>query len=164
MPNSKPSNHILPQLILFMNPFSLKTTYSITTNLMSTENGQIIYHSLDGLVKGMWLHRLKVAHESWMPKFSPSAPKFRRSNYISWKPQRFITKTRPVTMKISTCHHENLDLSSWKSRTDKKARLDIIKITSSCHKFSTCRHKNLDLSSLKFRPLILKSWPAIVKI
>ena len=48
-------------------------------------------------------------------------------------------------MKISTCHHENLDLSSWKSGP-------------SIMKIPTCHYENLDLASWKSRPVIMKIW------
>ena len=53
-------------------------------------------------------------------------------------------KSRPFIMKISTVHHEHLDRSTWKSRPF------IMKI-------STVHHENLDHLIWKSRPFVIKS-------
>ena len=50
-------------------------------------------------------------------------------------------KSRPVIVKLLTCHHKNLDISSRKSRPV------IINISTVHNKISTCRYENIDLSS-----------------
>ena len=55
---------------------------------------------------------------------------------VSWN-------SRPAIIRISTCHHKNLDLSSWKSRTIIiKSRPVIIKFSTVHNKFSIYHHEN----------------------
>ena len=73
-----------------------------------------------------------------MVRYSPHAPEFNQNS------------RREIIMKILTCHHENLDLSSSESRhVIIRSRPVIMKISTGCH-------ENLNLSSWKFQRFIIK--------
>ena len=85
----------------------------------------------------MWLHCLGLSLPRLpLPRLFPCAKEFRRSIYTSsWK-------SRPVIMKIATCHDKNFDLPSWKLRP-------VMMKTSICHlenlalKIMTYHHENV---------------------
>ena len=134
MPYRKPFDHSLLMFFFTMNLFFIKTTPTTFLHRTSTKTKNYAIP---------WMDRprhvttnLEVAHQSWMVRCFPHPSRFSQSIEIL---DLFSQKSQYVT-EISSCHHENIDPSSWKSWPF------IIKFWPVATKFSICHQEKLDCS------------------
>ena len=134
-------------------------TVSLNIQLFNTYQ-QIVSELL--LIKEQHLeHKLRISeivilNTKWKKNIALSCvKKFTTENNVETKQPRFE--------KNSTCHHENLDLSSWKSRpVPINFDLSSRKFQPVIKKIPTCHHENLDRSSWKSQPFTIKLRPVIM--
>ena len=127
MPNSKPSDHIMP-LFVISNSCLPETTKSTSTILMlyiSPRAGK--HHAIlfSGWIRQRHLSKLsdhQIAHQNCIVGWFHHAPEFTRNS----RPE--------IIMKISSAHY-------------KKSRTAIMKISTVQNKISTFNHQNLKISS-----------------